>query len=131
MPKVFIETLDKLKSKSVSKPLELNEGFLLLKLERVRSYKFDKEPSFFVIFSTNKKVKNNDLACSAENNNRITGPILLEKVKKPVRDILKKLMPGENYEISTNDGIEIISLCERYLKSNKKNEFDYEELDFD
>ncbi len=127
LPKQFRDILDGLKKNEVSKPYEINGGLILLKLNRTRSYKTAKTPELSVTFAISNISSNKLNACS--NDNEIKGPVLLSRVEKNIRDILKKLMPGESYKYSGNKGIErLVTLCETSMKERKKGGLSYENI---
>ena len=102
IPKEFRDVLDRLKRNEISAPIEINGGLILLRLEQTRSYKSVKTPRLSVTFSVSSDKSNSDTVCSKEE--EIRGPILLTKVDKNLREILTKLMPGESYNFSKNNG---------------------------
>ncbi len=124
--KEFRDVLDGLKRNEISTPLEINGGLILLRLDQTRSYKSIKKPQLLVTFSISNNKSNNEAACSEKQ--EIRGPILLNKVKKNIREILTKLMPGESYSFSTNSGLTtLVTLCERFINENQNKGLSFEE----
>ena len=127
LPKRFREILDGLKKNEISKPVEINGGLILLKLIRTRSYKTAKTPELSVTFTISNTSSNKLNACSEDK--EIRGPVSLSKVEKNIREILKKLMPGESYKFSDNRGLErVITLCESSMKQRKTGGLSYENV---
>ena len=118
LPKTFRGILDNLKRNEVSKPFEINGGLLLLKLEGTRSYKTARRPQLSVTYSITGASSKENLACST--GSKIKGPIRLAKVKKNIREILGRLMPGESYKLyNQKDSDSVITLCQRFIENNK------------
>lgn len=127
LPKQFRDILDGLKKNEISKPVEINGGLILLKLIRTRSYKTAKAPELSVTFTISNTSSNKLNACSGDK--EIKGPVSLSKVDKNIREILKKLMPGESYKFSDNRGLErVITLCESSMKQRKIGGLSYENV---
>ena len=87
IPKEFRAVLDGLKRNEISKPLEINGGLILLRLDRTQSFKSVKTPQLSVTFSISSNRSNSDAVCSNEKDLR--GPILLSKVEKWEQEKLK------------------------------------------
>lgn len=127
LPKHFRDILDKLEKNEISKPFEIDGGFILLKLNRTRTYKTAKIPELSVTFAISSASADNLNACSEEK--EIRGPVMLSKVEKNIRGILRKLMPGESYKYSDNRGLErFITLCESSMKERKNGGLSYENV---
>ena len=127
IPKEFRDVLDRLKRNEISAPIEINGGLILLRLEQTRSYKSVKTPRLSVTFSISSDKSNSDTICSKEE--EIRGPILLTKVDKNLREILTKLMPGESYNLSNNNGlIRLITLCERFINEKLNKGLSFENI---
>jgi len=127
LPKHFRDILDKLEKNEISKPFEIDGGFILLKLNRTRTYKTAKIPELSVTFAISSASADNLNACSEEK--QIRGPVLLSKVEKNIRGILRKLMPGESYKYSDNRGLKrFITLCESSMKERKNGGLSYENV---
>ena len=127
IPKEFIDVLDRLKRNEISAPIEINGGLILLRLEQTRSYKSVKIPRLSVTFSISSDKSNSDAVCSKEE--EIKGPILLTKVDKNLREILTKLMPGESYNFSKNNGpTRRVTLCERFINEKQNKVLSYENI---
>ena len=125
--KQFRDVLDALKKNEVSKPFRVNEGLVLLKLNRTRSYKTVKAPKLTVTFSVLNANSDKDGACSDQK--EIRGPILLSKVEKNIRDILSKLMPGESYKFSDKNGlIRFVTLCESFITEKHSEGSNFENI---
>ena len=123
--KNFINILDRLKKNEISNPFEIDGGLILLKLEGTQSYKTARTPKLSVIFSISNDISKNDVSCSEEK--QIKGPVLLSKVEKNIRAILIKLMPGESYKLSDNNGsTRLITLCEKFINEKKDSSVSYE-----
>ena len=127
LPKHVRDILDGLKKNQISKPFEINGGFIILKLNGTRSYKTAKTPELSVTFAISNTSSNKLNACSEDK--EIRGPVLLSKVEKNIRGILKKLMPGESYKFSDKRGFEgFITLCESSMKERKNAGISYENI---
>ena len=127
IPKEFRDVLDRLKRNEISAPIEINGGLILLRLEQTRSYKSVKTPRLSVTFSISSDKSNSDTVCSKEE--EITGPILLTKVDKNLREILTKLMPGESYNFSKNNGsTRRVTLCERFINEEQNKVLSFENI---
>ena len=127
IPKEFRDVLDRLKRNEISAPIEINGGLILLRLEQTRSYKSVKTPRLSVTFSISSDKSNSDTICSKEE--EIRGPILLTKVDKNLREILTKLMPGESYNFSNNNGsTRIVTLCERFINEKQNKGLSFENI---
>ncbi len=117
--KQFRDVLDGLKKNEVSKPFKIDEGLMLLKLNRARSYKTFKAPKLSVTYSLLGASSQKGTACSDEK--EIRGPIALSKVEKNIRAILTKLLPGESYKFSDNNGIiRLVTLCESFISKGER-----------
>jgi len=127
IPKEFRDVLDRLKRNEISAPIEINGGLILLRLEQTRSYKSVKTPRLSVTFSISSDKSNSDTICSKEE--EIRGPILLTKVDKKLREILTKLMPGESYNFSDNNGsTRRVTLCERFINEKQNKALSFENI---
>ena len=127
IPKEFRDVLDRLKRNEISAPIEINGGLILLRLEQTRSYKSMKTPRLSVTFSISSNKSNSDTVCSEEE--EIRGPILLTKVDKNLREILTKLMPGESYNFSENNGsTRRVTLCERFINEKQNKALSFENI---
>ena len=127
IPKEFRDVLDRLKRNEISAPIEINGGLILLRLEQTRSYKSVKTPRLSVTFSISSDKSNSDTVCSKEE--EIRGPILLTKVDKNLREILTKLMPGESYNFSKNNGsTRRVTLCERFINEKQNKVLSFENI---
>ena len=127
IPKEFRDVLDRLKRNEISAPIEINGGLILLRLEQTRSYKRVKTPRLSVTFSISSDKSNSDTVCSKEE--EIRGPILLTKVDKNLREILTKLMPGESYNLSKNNGsTRRVTLCERFINEKQNKALSFENI---
>ncbi|GIR95763.1 MAG: hypothetical protein CM15mP98_07330 [Paracoccaceae bacterium] len=127
IPKEFRDVLDRLKRNEISAPIEINGGLILLRLEQTRSYKSVKTPRLSVTFSISSNKSNSDTVCSKEE--EIRGPILLTKVDKNLREILTKLMPGESYNFSKNNGsTRRVTLCERFINEKQNKALSFENI---
>ena len=127
IPKEFRDVLDRLKRNEISAPIEINGGLILLRLEQTRSYKSVKTPRLSVTFSISSDKSNSDTVCSKEE--EIRGPILLTKVDKNLREILTKLMPGESYNFSKNNGsTRRVTLCERFINEKQNKALSFENI---
>ena len=127
IPKEFRTVLDGLERDEISKPIEINGGLILLRLDRTRSYKRLKTPQLSVTFSISSNKSSSDTSCSKEE--EIRGPILLSKVEKNIREILVKLMPGESYNFLNNDGlVRLVTLCERFINEKQNKVLNYENI---
>ena len=127
IPKEFRDVLDRLKRNEISAPIEINGGLILLRLEQTRSYKSVKTPRLSVTFSISNNKSNSDTVCSKEE--EIRGPILLTKVDKNLREILTKLMPGESYNFSKNNGsTRRVTLCERFINEKQSKALSFENI---
>ena len=127
IPKEFRDVLDRLKRNEISAPIEINGGLILLRLEQTRSYKSVKTPRLSVTFSISSDKSNSDTVCSKEE--EIRGPILLTKVDKNLREILTKLMPGESYNFSNNNGsTRRVTLCERFINEKQNKALSFENI---
>mgnify|MGYP003333336176 FL=1 len=127
IPKEFRDVLDRLKRNEISAPIEINGGLILLRLEQTRSYKSMKTPRLSVTFSISSNKSNSDTVCSKEE--EIRGPILLTKVDKNLREILTKLMPGESYNFSENNGsTRRVTLCERSINEKQNKALSFENI---
>ena len=127
IPKEFRDVLDRLKRNEISAPIEINGGLILLRLEQTRSYKSVKTPRLSVTFSISSDKSNSDTVCSKEE--EIRGPILLTKVDKNLREILTKLMPGESYNFSENNGsTRRVTLCERFINEKQNKALSFENI---
>ena len=127
LPEKFRDVLDGLKKNEVSKPFEIDGGFILLKLERTQSYKTAKTPNLSVTFSVSNTASQSDTTCSEEKT--VKGPVALSKVEKNIRNVLAKLMPGESYKISDNSGlIRLVTLCERFIDEKKSRILSFENV---
>ena len=127
IPKEFRDVLDRLKRNEISAPIEINGGLILLRLEQTRSYKSVKTPRLSVTFSISSDTSNSDAGCSKEE--EIRGPILLTKVDKNLREILTKLMPGESYNLSKNNGsTRRVTLCERFINEKQNKALSFENI---
>ena len=104
LSKQFRSVLEGLKKNEVSKPFKVNGGFILLKLNRTRSFQTVKTPKLSVTFSVLNESADSNEKCS--NEKEIRGPVLLSKVEKNIRNILTKLMPGESYKFNDNSGLD-------------------------
>ena len=59
----------------------------------------------------------------------MTGPVLLSKVEKKIRDILSKLLPGESYTFSDNDGLmRLVTLCESFISEKESRASSFENI---
>ena len=127
IPKEFRAVLDGLKRNEISKPLEINGGLILLRLDRTQSFKSVKTPQLSVTFSISSNRSNSDAVCSNEKDLR--GPILLSKVEKNIREILRRLMPGESYNFSNNNGLmRLVTLCERFIDEKQNKGLSFEDI---
>jgi len=120
------KVLDSLKLDEVSKPLETKEGFWLFKLHKTKSYKKTKNPKYKVVYSITPKKDHKLYSCSKEFEKNIKGPIQTQKLKEKTREIIRKLMPGDSYEIVEKDNSKkVLTLCDRILidSENKKINF--------
>ena len=127
IPKEFRDVLDRLKRNEISAPIEINGGLILLRLEQTQSYKSVKTPRLSVTFSISSDKSNSDTVCSKEE--EIRGPILLTKVDKNLREILTKLMPGESYNLSKNNGsTRRVTLCERFINEKQNKALSFENI---
>ena len=127
IPKEFRDVLDVLKRNEISAPIAINGGLILLRLDRTRSYKSVKTPQLSVTFSISSNKSNSDTACSKEE--EIRGPILLSKVEKNLKEILTKLMPGESYNFSNNNGsTRLVTLCERVIDEKQNKGLSFENI---
>ena len=127
IPKEFRDVLDVLKRNEISAPIAINGGLILLRLDRTRSYKSVKTPKLSVTFSISSNKSNSDTACSKEE--EIRGPILLSKVEKNLKEILTKLMPGESYNFSNNNGsTRLVTLCERVIDEKQNKGLSFENI---
>ncbi len=127
LPKKFRDILDGLNKNQISRPLEINGGLVLLRLNRTRSYKTMKTPKLSVTYSIASAQLTQDNACSEEKG--IRGPISLSKVDKNIRNILAKLMPGESYKFSDKSGLmRLITLCESFINKNHNGGLNYENI---
>ena len=127
IPKEFRDVLDRLKRNEISAPIEINGGLILLRLEQTQSYKSVKTPRLSVTFSISSDKSNSDTVCSKEE--EIRGPILLTKVDKNLREILTKLMPGESYNFSQNNGsTRRVTLCERFIDEKQNKALSFENI---
>ena len=127
LPKQFRDILDGLNKNKISKPLEINGGLVLLRLNRTRSYKTMKTPKLSVTYSILSAQIIQANACSEEK--EIRGPISLSKVDKNIRNILAKLMPGESYKFSDKSGLmRLITLCESFINENHNGGLNYENI---
>ena len=127
IPKEFRDVLDVLKRNEISAPIAINGGLILLRLDRTRSYKSVKTPQLSVTFSISSNKSNSDTACSKEE--EIRGPILLSKVEKNLKEILTKLMPGESYNFSNNNGsTRLVTLCERVIDEKQNKGLSFEDI---
>ena len=127
LPKQFRDILDGLNKNQISKPLEIDGGLVLLRLNRTRSYKTMKTPKLSVTYSIVSAQLTQDNACSEEK--EIKGPISLSKVDKNIRNILAKLMPGESYKFSDKSGLmRLITLCESFINENHNGGLNYENI---
>ena len=127
LPKQFRDILDGLNKNQISRPLEMNGGLVLLRLNRTRSYKTMKTPKLSVTYSIVSAQLTQDNACSEEK--EIKGPISLSKVDKNIRNILAKLMPGESYKFSDKSGLmRLITLCESFINENHNGGLNYENI---
>ena len=127
LPKQFRDILDGLNKNEISRPLEINGGLVLLRLNRTRSYKTMKTPKLSVTYSIVSAQLTQDNACSEEK--EIKGPISLSKVDKNIRNILAKLMPGESYKFSDKSGLmRLITLCESFINENHNGGLNYENI---
>ena len=127
IPKEFRDVLDVLKRNEISAPIAINGGLILLRLDRTRSYKSVKTPQLSVTFSISSNKSNSDTACSKEE--EIRGPILLSKVEKNLKEILTKLMPGESYSFSNNNGsTRLVTLCERVIDEKQNKGLSFENI---
>ena len=127
IPKEFRDVLDRLKRNEISAPIEINGGLILLRLEQTQSYKSVKTPRLSVTFSISTDKSNSDTVCSKEE--EIRGPILLTKVDKNLREILTKLMPGESYNFSKNNGsTRWVTLCERFINEKQNKALSFENI---
>ena len=125
--KEFRDVLDRLKRNEISEPIEINGGLILLRLEQTQSYKSVKTPRLSVTFSISSDKSNSDTVCSKEE--EIRGPILLTKVEKNLREILRKLMPGESYNFSNNNGsTSRVTLCERFINEKQNKALSFENI---
>lgn len=125
LSKNFIKVLDRLKINEISSPFESDGGLILLKLDGIRAYKTIKTPKLSVTYSVSRALSKNDAACSEEK--QIRGPVLLSKVDKNIRDALIKLMPGESYKLSDNNGItRLVTLCEKFIIEKKNSGVSFE-----
>jgi len=80
-----------------------------------------------VTFSISSNKSNSDTVCSKEE--EIRGPILLTKVDKNLREILTKLMPGESYNFSKNNGsTRRVTLCERFINEKQNKVLSFENI---
>ena len=127
LPKQFRDILDVLNKNQISRPIEINGGLVLLRLNRTRSYKTMKTPKLSVTYSIVSAQLTQDNACSEEK--EIKGPISLSKVDKNIRNILAKLMPGESYKFSDKSGLmRLITLCESFINENHNGGLNYENI---
>ena len=127
LPKQFRDILDGLNKNEISRPLEINGGLVLLRLNKTRSYKTMKTPKLSVTYSIVSAQLTQDNACSEEK--EIKGPISLSKVDKNIRNILAKLMPGESYKFSDKSGLmRLITLCESFINENHNGGLNYENI---
>ena len=127
LPKQFSDILDGLNKNQISKPLEIDGGLVLLRLNRTRSYKTMKTPKLSVTYSIVSDQLAQDNSCSEEK--EIKGPISLSKVDKNIRNILAKLMPGESYKFSDKSGLmRLITLCESFINENHNGGLNYENI---
>ena len=127
IPKEFRDVLDRLKRNEISAPIEINGGLILLRLEQTQSYKSVKTPRLSVTFSISSDKSNSETVCSKEE--EIRGPILLTKVDKNLREILTKLMPGESYNFSKNNGSMLrVTLCERFINEKQNKVLSFENI---
>ena len=127
IPKEFRDVLDRLKRNEISAPIEINGGLILLRLEQTRSYKSVKTPRLSVTFSISSDKSSSNTVCSEEE--EIRGPILLTKVDKNLREILTKLMPGESYNFSENNGsTRRVTLCERFINEKQNKALSFENI---
>ena len=127
LPKQFRDILDGLNKNQISRPLEINGGLVLLRLNKTRSYKTMKTPKLSVTYSIVSAQLTQDNACSEEK--EIKGPISLSKVDKNIRNILAKLMPGESYKFSDKSGLmRLITLCESFINENHNGGLNYENI---
>lgn len=127
IPKELRDVLDRLKRNEISAPIKINGGLILLRLEQTRSYKSVKTPRLSVTFSISSDKSNSDTVCSKEE--EIRGPILLTKVDKNLREILTKLMPGESYNFSKNNGsTRRVTLCERFIDEKQNKALSFENI---
>ena len=86
-----------------------------------------KTPRLSVTFSISSDKSNSDAVCSMEE--EIRGPILLTKVDKNLREILTKLMPGESYNFSKNNGSKRwVTLCERFINEKQNKVLSFENI---
>ena len=123
----FRNILDGLKRNEVSKPFKVNGGLILLKLYRTRSYQTVKTPSLSVTFSILSESSDSNAPCSDEK--EIRGPVLLSKVEKNIRDILTKLMPGENYKFFDSSGLaRLVTLCESFVSEKQSRASSFENI---
>ena len=98
-----------------------------MRLDRTQSFKSVKTPQLSVTFSISSNKSDSDTACSKEK--EIRGPILLSKVEKKIREILTKLMPGESYNFSNNNGlIRSVTLCERFINEKQNKGLSFEDI---
>lgn len=127
LPKQFRDILDGLNKNQISRPLEINGGLVLLRLNKTRSYKTMKTPKLSVTYSIVSAQLTQDNVCSEEK--EIKGPISLSKVDKNIRNILAKLMPGESYKFSDKSGLmRLITLCESFINENHNGGLNYENI---
>ena len=127
LPKQFRDILDGLNKNEISRPLEINGGLVLLRLNKTRSYKTMKTPKLSVTYSIVSAQLTQDNVCSEEK--EIKGPISLSKVDKNIRNILAKLMPGESYKFSDKSGLmRLITLCESFINENHNGGLNYENI---
>ncbi len=127
IPKQFRDVLNRLKKNEISSPLEIEGGLIILKLNRTRSYKTVRAPIVSVTFSVSNAPSNSDAVCSEER--KIKGPVLLSKVDKKIGNILSKLMPGESYKLSDDNGpVSFVTLCDRFLNKKQGGELNFETI---
>ena len=125
LSKNFMNVLDELKKNEVSSPFASDGGLTLLKLDGIRSYKIVKTPKLSVTYSVSTTSSESDVACSEEK--QIRGPVLLSKVEKKIRDVLIKVMPGESYNLSDNNGLtRLVTLCEKFIIEEKDSSLSFE-----
>ena len=127
LPEPFKNILGGLKKNEISPPVEVNNGLILLKLNRTRSYKTIAIPKSSVTYSISGTPSNDKTACSVEK--EIKGPVLLSKIEKNLRRIITKLMPGESYKFSDKNGIvRVVTLCESFLNARQSGSLSFEEI---